>query len=59
MWVTMIVASMALVQLVIKMFVWALGIMILTPLKGLGLFSIAVFACIGTCQLIDKIRENN
>ena len=59
MWVTMIVVSMALVQLVIKMFVWALGVMILTPVKGLGLLTVAVFAGIGICQLIDKFREKN
>tara|TARA_R100001163_G_C4880999_1_gene78300 strand:+ start:135 stop:311 length:177 start_codon:yes stop_codon:yes gene_type:complete len=57
MWVTMIVVSMALVQLVIKMFVWALGVMIMTPVKGFGLLTVAVFAGIGICQLIDKIRE--
>ena len=57
MWVTMIVASMALAQLVIKMFVWALGVTILTPVKGMGLLTVAVFAGIGICQLIDKIRE--
>ena len=57
MWVTMIVVSMALVQLVIKMFVWALGVMILTPVKGFGLLTVALFAGIGICQLIDKFRE--
>ena len=58
MWVTMIVISMALMQLIIKTFVWALGVMILTPLKGLGLLTIAIFAGVGICQLIDEIRES-
>ena len=58
MWVTMIVISVALMQLIIKTFVWALGVMILTPLKGLGLLTVAIFAGIGICQLIDEIRES-
>ena len=58
MWVTMIVASMALVNFMIKMFVWALGLMLLQPVKAAGLLVIAVLACIGICQLIDKVRES-
>ena len=59
MWVTIIIVSMALVRLVIKMFVWTLSLIILTPMQGLGFLAVAVFIGIGAGQLFHKINENN
>jgi len=58
MWVTMIVVSMALVNFAIKIFVWALSLMFLQPAKAGGLLVVAIFAGVGICQLIDKVRES-
>jgi len=57
MWVTMIVASMVLVSFAIKVFVWALSMLLLHPHVAFGYLVIAVLAGIGIFQLIDKIRE--
>jgi len=57
MWVTLFVASMALVSFVIKVFVWAMGMTLLHPHIAFGYLVIAALAGVGIFQLIDKIRE--
>ncbi len=59
MWVTMIVASMAIVGLAIKVCVWALYMVLIHPHIAFGYLVITVLAGIGVFQLIDKFRENN
>jgi|TARA_R100000951_G_C2483789_1_gene132335 hypothetical protein len=56
MWVTMIVASMAIVSLAIKVCVWALYMVLIHPQTAFGYLVITVLAGIGVFQLIDRVR---
>jgi len=57
MWVTMIVASVALVSFAIKVLVWSLHMILIHPHTAFGYLVVATLAGIGFFQLIDKIRE--
>jgi len=56
MWVTLIVASMALVSFAIKVLVWSLHMILIHPHTAFGYLVIAILAGIGVFQLIDKVR---
>jgi len=56
MWVTLIVASMAIVSFTIKVCVWALYMIMIHPHTAFGYLAITVLAGIGVFQLIDKVR---
>jgi hypothetical protein len=56
MWVTLIVAAMALVSFAIEVLVWSLHMILIHPHTAFGYLVIATLAGIGVFQLIDKVR---